>query len=107
MLKRIGKKKGTLLHATQMNSIRTQLLQQVQAEETWGFVTKEHRHLAGLPKAHIFDAAVIATRGANACFPNKPRSQEKMRSRWGLPADQRRSQPTTHTYRQNSRLPEV
>ena len=41
-----------------MNSIRMQLLKRLQAEETWGFVTKEHRLLAGLPKEHIFDAAV-------------------------------------------------
>jgi hypothetical protein len=67
-LKQAGKRKGNLLHATQMNSIRTQLLQRVQAEETWGFVTKEHRHLAGLPKAHIFDAAMIATRGTKPVF---------------------------------------
>lgn len=67
-LKQTGKKKGNLLHATQMNSIRIQLLQRVQAEETWGFVTKEHRHLAGLPKAHLFDAAVIATRGEMPIF---------------------------------------
>ena len=67
-LKQAGKRKGHLLHATQMNSIRTQLLQRVQAEETWGFVTKEHRHLAGLPKEHIFDAAMIATRGTQPVF---------------------------------------
>src|ERR1019366_137442 len=47
-LKHTGKKKGTLRHATQMNSIRVQLLRQVSAEETWGYVTKEHRLLAGL-----------------------------------------------------------
>ena len=57
-LKRRGKKKGSLLHATQMNSIRVQLLKLVQAEETWGFVTKEH----------IFDAAIIATRGKKPTF---------------------------------------
>jgi hypothetical protein len=68
MLKRIGKKKGTLLHATQMNSIRIQLLKHTQASETWGFVTKEHRFLAGLPKEHIFDAAIIATRGKKPTF---------------------------------------
>jgi len=67
-LKQRGKRKGNLLHATQMNSIRNQLLQRVQAEETWGFVTKEHRLLAGLPKAHIFDAAMIATRGTKPVF---------------------------------------
>jgi hypothetical protein len=63
MLKRSGKKKGIGSHATQMNSIRIQLLKRVEAEETWGFVTKEHRLLAGLPKEHCFDAAIIATRG--------------------------------------------
>lgn len=67
-LKRRGKKKGSLLHATQMNSIRVQLLKLVQAEETWGFVTKEHRLLVGLPKEHIFDAAIIATRGKKPTF---------------------------------------
>ena len=51
-----------------MNSIRIQLLKRVETEETWGFVTKEHRLLAGLPKAHVFDAAMIATRGATPTF---------------------------------------
>lgn len=68
MLKRTGKKKGTLLHATQMNSIRLQLLKQVEAEETWGFVTKAHRQLWNLPKEHVFDAEVIATRGQQPIF---------------------------------------
>lgn len=63
-LKQKGKKKGILLHATQMNSIRLQLLRLLQAEETWGFVTKEHRQLWDLPKEHVFDAAVIATIGS-------------------------------------------
>ncbi|EFH85951.1 RNA-guided endonuclease IscB [Ktedonobacter racemifer] len=67
-LKRTGKKKGTLRHATQMNSIRIQLLKRVEAEETWGFVTKEHRILAGLPKEHVFDATMIATRGVKPTF---------------------------------------
>jgi RRXRR protein/HNH endonuclease len=62
-LKRSGEKTGTLAHATQMNSIRVQLLKRLDAEETWGFVTKEHRLLVGLPKTHANDAAVIATRG--------------------------------------------
>jgi hypothetical protein len=68
-LKKSGKKKGTLAHATQMNSIRRQLLQRVEgAEETWGFVTKEHRWLTGLPKTHANDAAMIATRGKQPVF---------------------------------------
>jgi hypothetical protein len=66
--KRTGKKRGTLLHATQMNSIRIQLLRRVQAEEMWGFVTKEHRLLWGLPKEHVFDATMIATRGNKPVF---------------------------------------
>ncbi len=71
ILKHAGKRKGTLLHATQMNSIRIQLLRRVEAEETWGFVTKEHRLLAGLPKEHIFDAAIIATRGSKPTFQTR------------------------------------
>jgi hypothetical protein len=67
-LKQTGKRKGTLLHATQMNSIRMQLLKRVQAEQTWGFVTKEHRQVWSLPKEHIFDATVIATRGQRPTF---------------------------------------
>jgi hypothetical protein len=67
-LKQKGARKGNLLHTTQMNSIRIQLLRRVAAEETWGFVTKEHRLLAKLPKAHVFDAAVIATRGTIPTF---------------------------------------
>ena len=47
-LGRAGKKKGTLLHATQMNSIRLQLLRRVEAEETWGDVTKARPPVLGL-----------------------------------------------------------
>ena len=46
-----------------MNSIRIQLLKRTHAEETFGFVTKEHRQLMGLPKEHYFDAVAIATQG--------------------------------------------
>jgi len=59
-----GKRKGNLNHATQMNSIRIQLLKHYpEAIETFGFVTKENRQLLGLPKSHIIDACVIASRG--------------------------------------------
>lgn len=51
-----------------MNSIRIQVLKRVAATETWGFVTKEHRLLAGLPKEHVFDATMIATRGNTPIF---------------------------------------
>lgn len=70
VLKLKGKKKGTLLHATQMNSIRVQLLKRTGAEETFGFVTKEHRQLMGLPKTHHYDAVAIATGGKRATFKN-------------------------------------
>lgn len=67
-LKQKGKKKGRLAAATHMNSIRVQLLKRLDAEETWGFVTKEHRLLAGLPKTHAYDASMIATRGYPPLF---------------------------------------
>ena len=66
-----GKLKGNLLHATQMNSIRKQLLIRLpEAEETFGYITKEHRQLMGLPKAHFIDAIVIASEGNSVSFAN-------------------------------------
>jgi len=60
-LKKNGKIKGQLKHTTQMNSIRQQLLRQLpNAKETFGFITKEHRQLMGLPKEHYYDAVAIA-----------------------------------------------
>lgn len=60
-LKKNGKIKGQLKHATQMNSIRTQLLKLLlKAEETFGFITKEHRQIMNLPKEHYYDAVAIA-----------------------------------------------
>ena len=57
----VGKKKGQLKHATQMNSIRVQLLKHYpEAIETFGFVTKENRQAVGLDKTHYNDAIVIA-----------------------------------------------
>ena len=56
-----GKSKGQLKHATQMNSIRNQLLRLVpESEETFGYITKEHRQLMSLPKEHFLDAVAIA-----------------------------------------------
>jgi len=63
-LKKVGKKKGQLKHATQMNSIRIQLLKLIsKAEETFGFITKEHRQVMNLPKEHYMDAVAIASQG--------------------------------------------
>ena len=60
-LKVSGKTKNNLKHATQMNSIRIQLLKHLPgAEETFGYITKEHRQLMNLPKEHCFDAVSIA-----------------------------------------------
>lgn len=71
-LKLKGKKKSQLKHATQMNSIRIQLLKLLpKAEETFGFVTKEHRQLHNLSKEHYVDAAIIATQGLKPNFKTK------------------------------------
>ena len=63
-----GKIKGQLKDATQMNSIRQQLLRIVDCEETFGFVTKEHRQILGLPKEHYMDSIAIASQGRNINF---------------------------------------
>lgn len=63
-----GKIKGQLKHATQMNSIRMQLLKRVECKETFGFITKEHRQLLGLPKEHYMDAVAIACQGNTIQF---------------------------------------
>ena len=67
-LKKTGKIKGQLKHATQMNSIRTQLLKILECEETFGFITKENRQLLNLPKEHYIDAVVIASQGNKVEF---------------------------------------
>jgi len=67
-LKKTGKIKTQLKHATQMNSIRVQLLKQLECEETFGFITKEHRQLMNLPKEHYMDAVAIACKGRNVIF---------------------------------------
>ena len=59
-----GKKKSNLKYATQMNSIRCQLLKfYPESIETFGYVTKENRFALKLPKEHYFDACVIASAG--------------------------------------------
>lgn len=71
-LKLKGKRKGQLNHATQMNSIRIQLLRLLpEAEETFGYITKEHSYLMELPKEHYFDALAIASQGEKAEFKTK------------------------------------
>ena len=63
-----GIKKGSLKHATQMNSIRIQLLNIYECEETFGYITKENRQNLGLPKEHYMDAVVIASGGEKVNF---------------------------------------
>lgn len=59
-----GKVKGTLKYATQMNSIRKQLLRiYPEAIETFGYITKANRLRLGVDKEHYYDACVIATQG--------------------------------------------
>ena len=63
-LKLKGKKNGTLKYATQMNSIRKQLLKLYsEAAETFGYVTSANRLRLGIDKSHHYDACVIATGG--------------------------------------------
>ncbi|MEA1975968.1 MAG: RNA-guided endonuclease IscB [Bacillota bacterium] len=59
-----GRAKKRLKHATQMNSIRTQLLKLIpEAIETFGYITKENRWSLGLLKTHYSDAITIACCG--------------------------------------------
>lgn len=59
-----GKTKGNLKYATQMNSIRCQLLKYYpDAVETFGYVTKANRLMNNYPKEHFIDSCVIATQG--------------------------------------------
>lgn len=65
-----GKAKGQLKYATQMNSIRRQLIRRCpDAIETTGSVTKANRLLLkGIAKDHHLDACVIATAGNRPIF---------------------------------------
>ena len=68
-LETTGKLKGNLKFATQMNSIRLQLLKHYpDAIETFGMVTKANRFMLGLGKEHHIDACVIASNGKPVDF---------------------------------------
>lgn len=61
-----GKRRGTLKYATQMSSIRIQLLKTYsEAVETFGYITKANRELSMLSKEHYNDAITIAC----GCIP--------------------------------------
>ena len=52
-----------------MNSIRVQLLKRLpEAEQTFGYITKEHRQLYGFEKSHAIDAVFIASQGQRPVF---------------------------------------
>ena len=60
-LKKKGKKKEALNHASQMNVIRSMLLEHYpEAIETFGYVTKANREQSKLNKEHYNDAITIA-----------------------------------------------
>lgn len=87
-----GKKKGVLKHATQMNSIRVQLLKRFpDAKETFGFITKEYRQLLGLPKEHYYDAVAIGSGGNAVKFKTKDVLFKKCISKGELPITKRGS----------------
>jgi hypothetical protein len=67
-LKKSGKKKGNLKHATQMNVLCPQLLKITGGQETFGYITKEIRQHWLLPKQHYFDAVAIASQGCPVQF---------------------------------------
>lgn len=59
-----GKKKTNLRYATQMSTVRSQLLKnRSEAIETFGYMTKANRQALGLDKTHYIDACVIASQG--------------------------------------------
>ena len=63
-LKLKGEPKGQLKHATQMNSIRIQLLKYYpEAVETFGYITKANRQNLNIAKDHHLDACVVASGG--------------------------------------------
>lgn len=97
-LKLLGKRKGQLKHATQMNSIRIQLLKLYpDAIETFGYITKANRLLLRVDKEHHLDACIIASGGnkftirqnilyRKKCIPNGDFQQTKgVRSQQAIP----------------------
>lgn len=74
-----GLVKGSLKYATQMNSIRIQLLKQYpDAIETFGYITQANRYNLQLPKDHHYDACVIATGGKKPLFKTQEYFQKKV-----------------------------
>lgn len=82
--KLVGKRKGTLKYATQMNSIRCQLLKMYsEAIETFGYITKANREFSTLTKEHYNDAITIAC----GCIP-EPIIDTKLYKKQHIPKGQ-------------------
>ena len=65
-----GKTNGKLKYATQMNSIRKQILKKYpDAIETFRYITKTNRQTLGLKKTHFIDASVVASGGDKIILP--------------------------------------
>lgn len=77
--KKFGKKaKGTLRYTTQMNVLRHMLQREyLNAELTYGFITKEVRRVFGLEKSHMIDACCIASRGSEFYNENSNKYKKK------------------------------
>lgn len=75
--KKFGKKsKGMLNYSTQMNVLRHMLQREyLDAELTYGFITKEMRRVFVLEKSHMIDACCIASRGVE--FRNEKSNRYK------------------------------
>lgn len=75
--KRFGKKsKSVLRYATQMNILRSMLQKEyLDAEITYGFITKDVRRIFCLEKSHMVDACCIASMGSE--FHNENSNEYK------------------------------
>ena len=77
--KRFGKKsKGALRYATQMNILRSMLQKDyLDAEITYGFITKDVRRIFCLEKSHMVDACCIAGMGSKFHNENSNKYKKK------------------------------
>jgi hypothetical protein len=70
-------------HATQMNSIRIQLLKRIpDAVESFGYITKMNRLALALPKEHYFDAVAVASRGRLISLKTRDLFIKRSQAKW-------------------------
>lgn len=76
---KFGKKaNGTLRYATQMNILRSMLQKEyLDAEITYGFITKDVRRIFCLEKSHMVDACCIASMGSEFYNENSNEYKKK------------------------------